>query len=104
MGSFVTSFLQFAVEKIIKKPLRRRNANRTFQYVRSLVSKSGKERYIQLYIFRKPTISGIHYMKMKPSDLLKLMILIIVFILTYLFFHCSILFYQKRSLFIEGII
>ena len=41
---------------------------------------------------------------MKPSDLLKLMILIIVFILTYLFFHCSILFYQKRSLFIQGII
>ena len=52
---------------------------------------------------RKPTISGIHYMKMKSNDLLKLMILIFVFILTYLFFHRSILFYQKRSHLIQGI-
>ena len=58
---------------------------------------------IQNYIFRKLTISGIHYMKMKSSDLLKLMILIFVFILTYLFFHRSILFYQKRSHLIQGI-
>ena len=42
-------------------------------------------------------------MKMKSSDLLKLMILISVFILTYLFFHRSILFYQKRSHLIQGI-
>ena len=40
---------------------------------------------------------------MKLSDLLKLMILIFVFILTYLFFHRSILFYQKRGHLIQGI-
>ena len=40
---------------------------------------------------------------MKSSDLLKLMILIFVFILTYLFFHRIILFYQKRSHLIQGI-
>ena len=40
---------------------------------------------------------------MKSSDLSKLMILIPVFILTYLFFHRSILFYQKRILLIQGI-
>ena len=40
---------------------------------------------------------------MKSSDLLKLMILIFVFVLTYLFFHRSILFYQKRSHLIQGI-
>ena len=49
------------------------------------------------------TISGIHYMKIKSSDLSKLMILIFVFILTYLFFHRSLLFYQKRSHLIQGI-
>ena len=68
-----------------------------------LFLKAEKIGYTKLYIFRKPTISGIHYMKMKSSDLLKLMILIFVFILTYLFFHRSILFYQKRSHSIQGI-
>ena len=42
-------------------------------------------------------------MKMKSSDLLKLMILVFVFILMYLFFHRSILFYQKRSHLIQCI-
>ena len=83
--------------------LRWRNANRTFKFVRSLISQSGKDKYTKLYILRKPTISGIHYMKMKSSDLIKIMILIFVFILTYLFFHRSILFYQKRSHLIQGI-
>ena len=83
--------------------LRWRNANHTFLFVRSLISQSGKDKFTKLYIFRKPTISGIHYMKMKSSDLSKLMILIFVFILTYLFFHRSILFYQKRSHLIQGI-
>ena len=69
----------------------------------ALLFLSGKDKYTKLYIFRKPTISGIHYMKMKSSDLLKLMILIFVFILTYLFFHRSILFYQKGSHLIQGI-
>ena len=64
---------------------------------------SGKDKYTKLYIFGKPTISGIHYMKMKSSEVLKLMILIFVFILTYLFYHRSILFYQKRSHLIQGI-
>ena len=66
-------------------------------------SQSGNDKYIKLYIFRKLTISGIHYMKMKSSDLLKLMILISVFILTYLFFHRPMLFYQKRRHLIQGI-
>ena len=83
--------------------LRWRNAKRTFQFVRSLISQSGKDKYTKLYIFRKPTISGIHNMKMKSSDLLNLLILIFVFILTYLFFHRSVLFYQKRSHLIQGI-
>ena len=41
---------------------------------------------------------------MKSSDLLKLMILLFVFILMYLFFHRPILSYQKRNLLIHGII
>ena len=35
----------------------------------ALISQSGKDKYTNLYIFRKPTISGIHYMKMKSNDL-----------------------------------
>ena len=68
----------------VNKHLTRINAPRTFYYVRSLISKSGKDKYIKLYIFRKPTITGIYYMKMKSNDLFKLMILIFVSILTYL--------------------
>ena len=36
--------------------LRWRNANRTFLFVRSLISQSGKDKYTKPYIFRKPTV------------------------------------------------
>ena len=62
-----------------------------------LFLKVEKDKYTKLYIFRKPTISGIHYMKMKSSDLLKLMILIFAFILNVPLFFITPNFFIRRE-------